>query len=232
MWDDPHALRRLTNSLLGVCLLLVLVIALNYALHLPVFALRAVQLDSPPRRVDRLQLEGAVRGALRGNFFTVDLEQARHAFEILPWVRAVSVRRHFPWQLDVSLEEQEALARWNGKEGLVNPQGEIFMAKDADPLPEFSGPDDAAPEMAQRYARFAEALAPLGFRIAQITLSRRHAWQLRLDSGMVLELGREQMEARLARFVAAYPKYTGQLKGPAKYVDLRYRDGFAAGISG
>ena len=231
MWDEPHALRRLTNGLLGISLVLALLIGLHFALRLPVFAVRAVQLEMPPHRVDRAQLELAARDALRGNFFTVDLDQAQRAFEKLPWVRSVSVRRHFPWQLDVVLEEQQALARWNGS-ALVNVQGEVFAAKDADALPEFSGPDDAAAEMTQRYARFTETLAPLGFSIAGVTLSPRHAWQLRLQDGTVLELGREQMEERLARFVAAYPEYAKTLKSTAKYVDLRYRDGFAARMPG
>lgn len=231
MWDDPHALHRLTNSLLGISLVLALLLALHFVLRMPVFALRAVQLDAPPHRIDHARLEAAARVALRGNFFTVDLDQARRAFEKLPWVRSVSVRRHFPWQLDVVLEEQQALARWN-RSALVNVQGEVFAAADEEALPDFSGPEDAAAEMTQRYARFEEALAPLGFSIAGMTLSPRHAWQLRLQDGTVLELGRDQMEARLARFVAAYPEYVKTLKSTAKYVDLRYRDGFAARMSG
>lgn len=231
MWDDPQSLHRLSNSLLGIAVLLLLVIALNYALHLPVFALRAVQLDTPPQRVDRARLEEAVRQSLRGNFFTVDLDQARAVFEQLPWVRSVSVRRQFPWQLDVRLEEREALAHWNGN-ALVDVNGEVFAATDSDPLPAFFGPDDASEEMTQRYANFGRLLAPLGFRIAAVDLSARHAWRLKLQSGMVIELGRDHMEGRLARFVAVYPEYARQMKVPGKYVDLRYRDGFAAGVSG
>lgn len=231
MWDDPQALRKLANALMGVALLLVMVVALNYVLRMPVFALRAVQLDAPPQRVDPQKLEVAVRRSLRGNFFTVDLDQARDAFEQLPWVGRVSIRREFPWQLDVTLQEREALARWNDK-ALVDTGGEIFSATDSDPLPAFSGPDGTAPEMAQRYGNFGRMLAPLGFRIAALDLSPRHAWQLKLQDGTVIVLGRDHMEARLARFVAAYPQFAKQMKTPAKYVDLRYRDGFAAGMSG
>jgi len=227
MWDDVQALRKLTNVLFGAGLLLVLIGVLGYVLRLPAFALRAVQLDFAPQRVDRVQLAGAVRDSLHGNFFTVNLDQARQTFEKLPWVRRVGVRRHFPWQLDVELEEHIALARWNGT-ALVNTEGEVFAAKDADALPEFSGPDGAAEEMARRYARFSEMLAPLGQDIAQLTLSSRHAWQLRLKDGLVVELGREQMEERLARFAAAYRQFQAAMKSPPKYVDLRYRNGFAA----
>ncbi len=230
MWDDAQALRKLTNALFGVSVLLVLIGTVGYVLRLPAFALRSVQLDAVPQRVDRAQLEGAVRDSLRGSFFTVNLDQARQAFEKLPWVRSVSVRRHFPWQLDVALEEHVALARWNGT-ALVNVEGEVFAAKDADALPEFNGPEGAAAEMAQRYARFNEVLAPLGLAVAQITVSSRYAWQLRLRDGVVLELGREQIEERLERFAAAYPQYLAALKTPARFVDLRYRNGFAARLA-
>jgi cell division protein FtsQ len=39
-----------------------------------------------------------VRGtlALRGNFFTVDLEAVKETFEKLPWVRKAEVRRRWP----------------------------------------------------------------------------------------------------------------------------------------
>lgn len=231
MWDDPQALRRLANGLIALAMLLVTVIALNYVLRLPVFALRTVQLDAPPQRVDQSGLEAAVRRSLRGNFFTVDLDQARDAFERLPWVRGVSVRRQFPWQLDVRLEERQALARWNEKK-LVDTHGDVFAATDGEALPAFFGPDDAAPEMARRYGEFGRMLAPLGFRIATMDLSPRRAWRLKLHDGMVIALGRDHMAARLARFIAAYPQYTRQMKARAKYVDLRYRDGFAAGMSG
>lgn len=231
MWDDVQALSKLSSMLAGISLLLLLFGALNYALHLPLFALRAVQLDAAPQRVDMAQLEKAVLNSLRGNFFTVDLEQTRSIFEKLPWVRRVSVRRHFPWQLDVGLEEHTPLARWNGM-GLVNLQGEVFTAKGTQALPDFIGPEEAATEVAQYYTRFDVVLAPLGLEIAQITLSPRHAWQLRLKDGMVLELGREQMEERLARFAAAYPQHLAAMRPPVKYVDLRYRNGFAARLAG
>jgi cell division protein FtsQ len=65
-----------------------------------------------------------------------------------------------------------------------------------------------------------------------ITLSARRAWQLRLDDGMVLQLGRENLEARLADFVSAYPRTIARLSQPPSHVDLRYSNGFAARASG
>jgi cell division protein FtsQ len=64
----------------------------------------------------------------------------------------------------------------------------------------------------------------------QVSVSSRRAWQIRLDGGTVLELGREQVEARLARFVAAYERTVGRLGRRIEYVDLRYPGGFAVRI--
>jgi len=49
---------------------------------------------------------------------------------------------------------------------------------------------------------------------------------LTLDNGEVLELGREQMDERLQRFVVAYPRTLAQLPAMRLRIDLRYPNGF------
>ncbi len=233
MWDDAQALRKLANGLFGASLLLVLIAITHYAVHLPVFSLQTVRLTSVPERVDVAQIAEVVHNDLRGNFFTVDLDRTRKIFEKLPWVRQAAVRRHFPWQLDVTLEEQVALATWNGAD-LVNVQGEVFSAEAGKltALPAFSGPEGSSADLVRHYASFGRILAPVKQEIAQLSLSQRGAWQMRLRSGMVLELGRDHVEERLERFVAAYPASVARMRQPAKYADLRYRNGFAVAAAG
>ena len=231
MWDEPQALRKLTNILLGVSFTLMLFAVVYYVVHLPLFPLRAVQLSAAPQRVDVAQIEAVVHSGLRGNFFTVDLEGVRKDFEQLPWVRKVSVRRQFPWKLEVELEEHVALAHWNGTE-LVNTHGEVFAGEGEQTLPRFTGQADTAAEVTLMYSALGEQLAPLKQKIVQISLSPRRAWQLRLDNGMVLELGRELAQQRLERFVVVYPYSLATLPTPVRYVDLRYRNGFAAYLPG
>jgi cell division protein FtsQ len=237
MWDDAQALGRLSNTLFGISLLLVLYGIVHYAVHLPVFGVQVVQLEDVPEHVDVAQVRNVVQRDLHGNFFTMDLETVRQSLEQLPWVRQATVRRHFPWQLDVALEGDIALASWNGN-GLVNLQGEVFNSGNVKPdlseqkLPAFNGPESSAQEVTRYFGSFTSELAPLGQQIAEVKLSPRQAWQLRLQNGMVLELGRQQMEQRLARFVAAYPDSVAKIQPPVKYVDLRYRNGFAVRLTG
>jgi len=227
MWDNPALLKSITNALLAFSALAMLYGATYHVVHLPgLFPLRSVRLDAVPQRVDAQTVLAVARNEIRGNFFTVDIERLRQSLEKLPWVRGVAVRREFPGRLAVRFEEHQALARWNGA-ALVNTHGEVFDAQSEQALPGFIGQTGASGEMAQHYVLFSEQLAALDLRVAQLALTPRHAWQLHLSNGVVLELGREAMQQRLARFVTVYPY---SLAGRAvRYVDMRYRNGFAVG---
>jgi cell division protein FtsQ len=231
MWDNAPLLRSIANALLGLSLVLVLYGVVRYVLQLPVFPLRAVELTAAPQRVSSELLEKVVREKVSGNFFTVDLERTRQAFEQLPWVRKVSVRRKFPWSLEVGVEEQVALASWNGTE-LVNTHGEVFAGKVEQDLPVFIGQPDSSLQVAQMYAELSAVLQPLQQQIVQLSLSPRYAWQVTLDDGMVIELGRDEMQQRLARFVAVYPYSLAAMARSVRHVDLRYRNGFAVYLPG
>ncbi|MDR2876362.1 MAG: cell division protein FtsQ/DivIB [Methylobacillus sp.] len=227
MWDKPQILLRLANGLFVVAAALLLYMVLSVVLHLPIFPLKEVRVEGAMSHVTRDQVSLIVDRHLRGNFFTLDLAEARQAFQKLPWVRNVSVRRNWPDKLEVTLEEHRELARW-GNIALVNSYGELFHAASDSDLPTFYGPGDSVGEVARQYGKFSELLKPGGMRVAQLALSPRRAWEIGTDSGMVIQLGREHTEARLTRFVAAWPKTLGKLNVKVAYVDLRYPNGFAA----
>jgi len=226
MWDKPQLLLWVANMLYALAALLLAYAVLFLVVHLPVFPLREVKVTGPLAHVTRDQVQLIVKRELKGNFFTLDLEHAKSAFQKLPWVRSVSVRRRWPDRLEVAVEEHVALARW-GSMALVNTRGELFGGASGNDLPMFIGPSGSEKELAQRYGQFRQALAPLGLAPSQVVLSPRRAWQLRLDNGLTVELGREQVEPRLAKFVRVYGQTLAKLDRPVQYVDLRYPNGFA-----
>jgi cell division protein FtsQ len=188
------------------------------------FPITSVELAGNLKHSSKAEVQAALPRAA-GNFFAVDLADLRARVERLPWVRRVSVRRVWPGRIEISLEEHVALARW-GDDALVNTHGERFVAKTKEALPLFMGPGGTAAEVARRYHRFAEILAPLDTKVERVVLTQRHAWQLRLGNGLHLMLGRDAdvAEARLRRFVEIYPTVE---KRQHEYVDLRYPNGFA-----
>jgi cell division protein FtsQ len=227
MWDNDALLRNIANTMLAFSAIAVSYGAASYALHLPgAFPLRSVRLNVAPQRVDAERVLQVLRSEAQGNLVTVDIEHLRLSLEQLPWVRSVNIRRELPDRLVVLLEEHQALARWNGSR-LVNVQGEVFVADSEQELPGFIGPEGTSAEVTQLYAEFNRQLAALDMHAEKLGLSPRHAWEMRLSNGMVLKLGREDMQQRLARFVAVYPYSLAAIQSQVKYVDLRYRNGFA-----
>ncbi len=233
MWDNDVLLRNIADTLLAFCAIAVVIGAGIYLLNLPgTFPLRSVSLNAAPQNVSPEQVLQILRTETKGNLVTVDIDHLRRSLEQLPWVRRVSIRRGFPGQLTVQLEEHQVLARWNNI-GLVNRQGEIFVADAKLVLPSFIGPEGSSAEVTQRYVEFSQQLEALELHAIQLALSPRHAWQLRLSNGMLLELGRDDVLRRLARFVAVYPyslQAGGEVQGADRkvsYVDLRYRNGFS-----
>jgi cell division protein FtsQ len=216
--------------------LMILYAVVRFAIHLPVFALHELRVVGTPGFVTLEQVQAITKRDFRGTFFTLDIVRLRTAFEKLPWVRKVDVRRQWPDRIDVVIEVHQPLARWGDKGlGLVNQQGEVFEAaareRDA-ALPVFSGPAGTAVEIAAQYEVFRREFAVIGREPVQVRLSPRRAWQVRLDNGMTLEVGREQVAARVTRFLAAYAQTLAPLGRRADYVDLRYANGFAVRVPG
>jgi cell division protein FtsQ len=225
MWDNHRLLSAIASALYAVAGLVIGYAVVLEIVRLPIFPIREMELSGHIAHTTHNQVQQIVARELNGNFFTLDLEQARAAFEKLPWVRTANVRRQWPDRLQVELEEQVAVARWRDT-ALVNSYAEVFQAASNETLPVFIGPDGTAPELCRQYQSFNRALAVLGKAPKEIVLSDRGAWRVTLDDGEILELGREQMNERLQRFVAAYPRTLAQLPAMRLRIDLRYPNGF------
>ncbi|WP_417068319.1 cell division protein FtsQ/DivIB [Niveibacterium terrae] len=238
-WHRPEWMNPVADALLLAASIALGYACVKLALAVPWFSFREVVVKTPLSQVTRAQLEYAARSGLRGNFFSVSLEDARGAFEKLPWVRHAEVRRVWPGALEVKLEEHVATAYWktgdSGEMRLVNQYGEVFSAASNAKMPVFSGPEGGAARILTRYREFSTALSPLHQTLTEVTLSAREAWQLKLSDGMQLNLGRDQANApladRLSRFVAAWPGAKDKLSAPAVLADLRYPSGFAVRMS-
>ncbi|MBS1210795.1 MAG: ftsQ [Proteobacteria bacterium] len=131
----------------------------------------------------------------------------------------------------------------SGDTRLVNGFGELFDAAANDSMPVFSGPPDSGAQILAEMRHLNELLLPMQRKIVALTLSGRHAWQLKLDDGMVIELGKDLSqgrdgrkvsdtpEERLANFVALWPQTREKLGKPVLVADLRYQRGFAVRVA-
>ena len=244
MWQDAKALNATASGIYALTLLACIAAGVWWVAQRPMFNLRTISIESMDRdelkHVNLLTLRNGVLGHVKGNFFTTNLDAVRQVFESVPWVRRASVRREWPDQLIVALEEYEALGTWGDDGRLLSTKGESFTANLAEAeedhaLPEFSGPDGSEKEVLSRYEELTSWFAPLKLVPQSLSLSSRYAWTVKLDNGMSVALGREQtsstLKERVDRLTGIYPQLVADLPN-IETIDMRYQNGLALSAEG
>jgi len=198
--------------------------------------IQRVQVEGEFRHLVRQDVYAAIGEPASGGFFNVDVGAVKAAAEAMPWVDSASVWRVWPDTLRVAITEQVPLARWEPMEagtatggGMVNMRGVLFHPGHGgdEGLPLFSGPRGSVESVAARYQSLSGVLAAAGLRVTALKLNQRRAWELWLDNGIRLKLGRGAGDERVQRFVDAYVPLLTQKAAQMKWVDLRYTNGFA-----
>jgi cell division protein FtsQ len=245
MWHDIRTLNATTNTLLGLLALSLLASGVWWVAQRPMFTLKVIRIEGVEsvelRRVSPYTVRGTALPRIKGNFFTADLDAVRQAFEAVPWVRKAAVRREWPNQLIVTIEEHEPLGTWGEDGKLLSVKGDVFTAnldeaEEDGELPEFSGPEGSEKEVVARFRELQDWFAPAKLAPESVQLSGRYAWTVKLDNGMKVELGREQtkttLKERVDRLVGIYPQLAARLQDGIENVDLRYPNGLALRASG
>ena len=241
---DVRLMNATASVLFAAGIALLLVAVAWWALRHPLFALGGITVRGEVTHNSAATLRANVMPRLAGNFFTVDLGATRAAFESVPWVRQAVVRREFPNRLRVQLQEHKAVAFWGaeGEPRLVNSFGEVFEANVGDVeqegLPRLAGPDSEAAQVLALYRALLPLFEPLDLGLEVVTLSGRGSWQLGLDTGAQVELGRgtrEELVERAQRFTRTLTQVTskyGRRPDALVAADLRHGDGYALRLRG
>lgn len=245
MWQDTKLLNATANFLFGLCAVCLVLGAGWFVVNRPMFSLNVIQVqgmnEAPLKHVNSQIIRSTALLKIKGNFFTANLEAIRHSFEMVPWVRKVSVRRAWPDRLIISLEEHSPLGTWGEDGQILSVRGDVFTANLAEveeesKLLEFSGPPGSEQEVLAHYLEFKQWLEPLALAPQAVDYSKRYAWLIRLNNGVLVELGREEnstvLHSRMQRLISVYPELTSRLQGKIESVDLRYPNGLALKNSG
>jgi cell division protein FtsQ len=191
--------------------------------------IRRVQIEGEFLHLDPERLQRVVVDVVDAGFFGVDVARIRERLLEEPWIREATIRRVWPEALRVSIVEQVPIARW-GDFALLNTDGDIFAPDEAS-MPEglvrLRGPLGTEDDVLGHHRRWAARLGEVGLSVVEVQLSARHAWTLQLADGKEIELGRRDLEPRLARFLRAYRSGLGDVWTRVGRVDLRYTNGFA-----
>jgi cell division protein FtsQ len=240
---DVRLMRAGANALLVLVLLAGLGALGARLARSPWFNLREIHVEGEVAHNTADTVRQHVTPLLQGSYLTMDLVEARKAFEAVPWVRRAEVRRVWPHDLVVRIEEHRPVAYWVREDTdhlLVNTHGELFEVNlgdvEDDKLPTLAGPRGTSLQVMTMWQRLGPVLAPLRQRIDRMVLSDRGSWRVNLDRGTVIELGRgdsDQIVARTQRFVGSVVQITARFEHRAiEYADLRHSESYALRLVG
>ena len=193
----------------------------------------------------REEVLAAMNNVNLGNFFQVDVNEIQSQVSALPWVYSVAVRKQWPNEVKIYVVDQTPVALWNG-DFILNQFGKAFQAdnrKLTQALPQFFGPEGTELLALENFTNLNDLLEYRNLAIDELVLSERFSWQLTLNDGVMLNLGREERVKRVQRFMDVYPlikthledqskkqnNHKKQLKQAVDYIDLRYDTGLAVG---
>ena len=217
-------------------------------------AIKEYYYDSDALPVDTVSIKGNLNeqeiskissilsnSGLLHNFIKLDVNSIQEVVESISWVDTVSVRKQWPAYLYLDIVEKKPVARWkedrlfSDKSGIFDiPEGGYFGN-----LVVLDGPENKVSYMYRNYQIFMEILAAVGCGIDKVVLTNRQSWELFLDNGVKLILGRENIDIdeleghevvkkRLEKFAKVYPQIRKNFV-KISYIDLRYDNGMAIG---
>jgi cell division protein FtsQ len=193
--------------------------------------IRSIEINGPFQRVTALQIEEAISDQLEDGFVSADLSVIQQSIVALPWIDQATVARRWPSRLRITVTEQVPAAIW-GERGLLNVRGELFVTEARHipaELPRLSGPKNRSADVAKRYLEVRDRLIPVGLDLRRVHLDPRGAWDMTLQNGVEVRLGRRDVDERTNLFLDIVADIITGRAADIDYVDMRYSNGFTIG---
>lgn len=240
---DIKLLNELTYVLVGLFFLLVTLTIFQYIIKYKIENLYVITIKGNITHTDSLSVKNIIN-SINENFYSIDLAKVKNMFESTPWINHAVVKRVYPNQMEVMLNEYKQKAVWGARDELklVDDMGTIFEANaaqdDYESLPHLIGPDGQARLMLSMYKEVSSALSPLKNGLQSLELNARGSWIATLEGGARIELGRGNtvdVIDRVTKFSVGAERMLTKLNKKSidiQYVDLRHSDGYAMRMHG
>ncbi len=162
-------------------------------------------------------------------FLSLDLTTLAALLESHPWIERATVRRKWLGDIEIRVVEETPLARW-GKDSFLNSQGEIFQIGNNSSLldlPLLQGEEYSEHQLMETYREVALLLQPASLKIMELKRDDRGIWWLTLSNGLELLIGRDQIIAKVRRFLIVWVSELQTKSTDVASIDMRYENGVA-----
>ena len=191
--------------------------------------IQLVVVKGDTENLDVAELKSQVLQLGESGFVSTDMDAVRTLTERFGWVQSVKIKRFWPYGVELTIEEHIPVARW-GTQHLLSSEGETFEVVDTTgfrDLPELYGNEGQELELMASYRDLSHLLASIGMSIESLTRSSRGAWQLVCRNKLKLNLGRDQVNQKVSKFVSVYKLTLHKKIEQIEHIDLRYTNGLA-----
>jgi cell division protein FtsQ len=188
---------------------------------------REIRINGQFQHVQAEQLRGILSKQIHKGFFALKLEPLKQSLINIPWVEDVAIRR-IPGILFVTVKEHQPIAQWNAQ-FLIDSHDQLFAAPADSPkgLPLLQGPSESANLVLQNYKEINQLLKPLQLQLQRITLDKEQSWEVELNNGILIGIGRDDVLERMQRLIKWYPKIINDKVNEISHIDLRYSNSIA-----
>lgn len=229
----------LTASLAGLLVLGIGYGAARYFGDERRFPVSKVEVAGDLQYVNRTQIQQLIADFASDGFYRLNIDAMQAELETRPWVAKATIRRLWPERISVSVLEREPQARW-GESGLIGRDAQVFephqLSADSENLegwrehfahlPLVQGEAGRHATLLGRLHAYQSRLVLVGAEIVSLYEDERRALKLVLASGVEVQLGRRDLDQRIARLARIYEQFVAG-DGEVRSVDLRYTNGFA-----
>ncbi|MDD2767634.1 MAG: FtsQ-type POTRA domain-containing protein [Methylococcus sp.] len=224
------------GNILAVFTMLVLVVlaavwAFRSTQSLAEQRVQTIRVKGAFRNIDPAVVERLVRETLANDdtYFAVSLDGIRQAVATIPWVDDVQVERRWPDRVEVEVWEHRPVARWGDREFIDDHLSRFYVGSTQgfEHLPLLSGPDGQERRLIKALIGLNDQFENWGTGVAELKLTNRWSWSLRLESDIRIEFGRQEPLEAIPHLQSLLPLLGKERMALLQSIDLRYPYGFA-----
>ena len=216
-------------SFISLLVLLIIILKTNNReiFHFPIKTVTSSELIN----VNKDDISNAVKYLYSKSFFDIDLNYLKNKLEKIEWVRNINVRRSYPNEIIIDIEEHTPILIWNNKM-YINMYGEKFNVSKIDKnIPLLISDESRINEVFTYFKLFNEKLSSrkLDFKITKIMENEIRSLTISLSSGINIQLGSKDVNNKILLFFEIYKSLNTRDLNKIRYIDMRYSNGFSVG---
>lgn len=192
------------------------------------FPINTLKIEAPYKNMSREEIQQVISPFLSNSFLMFSEKKVTKALKKNQWVKNIQIKKIWPDQIIIQIFEQNPVAIWNNV--YVNEEGNIFLPQKGEKmssLPLLIGPEHHQKDVLHIYEKLSKLLKTQELNIVKMKLRDNLSWELTLQNGVIIRLGKHDIEKRMKRFCRVYPKLFAMKFDQIKSIDLRYTNGMA-----